>query len=235
MSRIFLTGDIHGEISVNRLSGKNWPEGRKLSKQDYLIILGDFGLLWKMQPDRNEVYWLNWLQSRSWTTLFIPGNHENYFRLKQLENVKMFGSEAQKVSDSVFMLKRGEVYTIENKKFFCMGGARSHDKAYRREFISWWPEEEPSQAECEKGLQNLQDHKNKVDYILGHTSSTSAVKRLGEICGQDFSSKSENLNKYFDVVCEMVKFKKFFFGHFHVDENIDGIFHCLYKDIIEIG
>ena len=190
-NRLFLCGDIHGEISINRLSGKNWPEGRTLSKQDYLIILGDFGLLWKMQPDRNEIYWLDWLHERPWTTLFIPGNHENYFRLNKLESIEMFSSKVGKVNDSVFMLKRGEIYEINDKAFFCMGGAKSIDKLQRREFISWWPEEEPNQAECEKGLQNLHEHQNKVDSILGHTSSTSAVKRLGEIVKQDFGNKQE--------------------------------------------
>lgn len=146
----------------------------------------------------------------------------------------MFGDSVGKITDSIFHLKRGRVYNICGKKFFCMGGAKSVDKIYRKEFISWWSEEEPNFTELELGLENLSKHNNRVDFILGHTSSTSAIKRLGEICKFDFSPKSENLNEYFDSICSFVSFTKFYFGHFHADENIDGIFHCLFEDIIEI-
>ena len=77
---IWITGDIHGEIDISKISGKKWPEGKALSKNDYLIICGDFGFLWYEQPDKTEEWWIDWLNQRSWTTLFIDGNHENHYR-----------------------------------------------------------------------------------------------------------------------------------------------------------
>lgn len=232
MPRIFITGDIHGDPF--RFSHKNWPEGKELTKDDYVIVLGDFGMIWMNEPDKDEIYKLQWLSDKSWTTLFLDGNHENHLRLNKFPEVEMFGDRVGKITDSIFHLKRGRVYNICGKKFFCMGGAKSVDKIYRREFISWWTEEEPNWLELELGLENLSKHNNCVDFILGHTSSISVIKRLGEICKFDFSPKSESLNAYFEKICSFVSFRKMFFGHFHADENIDGVFHCLFEDIIEI-
>ena len=42
---IYITGDIHGDIDIHKLSKHNFPEGQALTKEDYLIICGDFGLI----------------------------------------------------------------------------------------------------------------------------------------------------------------------------------------------
>jgi len=169
MSRLFITGDTHGEMSIGRLSHTNWPEGRTLTKDDYVIIAGDFGLLWCGVPDKVEKYWIKWLNEKPWTTLFIDGNHDNHERLNSLENAYRFGSDVGKVSDSVFHLRRGEVYKIAGHRIFTFGGAVSIDKANRKEHLSWWKEEVPSWAECEHGLKNLSEQKDEVDYIITHT------------------------------------------------------------------
>lgn len=70
---IYLIGDTHGHIELNKLSNKNFPEGKNLTKNDYVIILGDFGLLWK--NDSTFKYWLDFLNNKNYTILFIDGNH----------------------------------------------------------------------------------------------------------------------------------------------------------------
>ena len=232
MSRIFVTGDTHGDFT--RFSGKNWKIGKDLTKADFVIICGDFGGIWLNTPDRNETYWLDWLSNKPWATLFVDGNHENFIRLNKLEQVQMFGDVVGKASDSIFHLKRGRVYVINGLKFFTMGGAKSIDKNRRIEYISWWPDEEPNWEELDFGLSNLENHGFEVDYIITHTAPTEVIKRLGNICKVSFGDKLENLNKYFEVVCYRTNFTKFWFGHFHEDENIDGIYHSLYTDIVEI-
>ena len=42
--KIFVTGDLHGEEGISRLSAKNWPVGRRLTKEDVVLVAGDFGL-----------------------------------------------------------------------------------------------------------------------------------------------------------------------------------------------
>lgn len=43
---IFITGDTHGGIDIKKLSSRNFPKGKKLTKNDFLIITGDFGFVW---------------------------------------------------------------------------------------------------------------------------------------------------------------------------------------------
>lgn len=45
-NQIYVTGDIHGEIDIGKLDTKNFQAAKKLSKNDYLIVAGDFGLPW---------------------------------------------------------------------------------------------------------------------------------------------------------------------------------------------
>lgn len=81
MSRVFLTGDIHGDIS--RLL--KWDTGKSLEKTDYLIILGDFGLIFENRFNSDgtirELEKIKQLGDLPFTTLFIDGNHENFNRL----------------------------------------------------------------------------------------------------------------------------------------------------------
>lgn len=79
MNRIFVTGDLHGQIDIRKLNKRNFPIQDELTKEDYLIIVGDFGLVW--HDTKEEQYWTKWLSTRNFTTLFIDGNHENFDRL----------------------------------------------------------------------------------------------------------------------------------------------------------
>ena len=74
---IFLTGDTHGDFS--RLRPEVFREQERLSKEDYVIICGDFGSIW--DGSDTEQQWLDWLADRPFTTLFVDGNHENYVRM----------------------------------------------------------------------------------------------------------------------------------------------------------
>ena len=44
MGRIYVTGDIHAE--PDRFNTENFPEQKELTRDDYMIICGDFGLVW---------------------------------------------------------------------------------------------------------------------------------------------------------------------------------------------
>lgn len=39
---IFITGDTHANIDISKLSVKNFPKQKDLSKNDYLIVCGDY-------------------------------------------------------------------------------------------------------------------------------------------------------------------------------------------------
>ena len=227
---IYLTGDTHGEF--NRLSYKNFPDGKNLTKDDYVIILGDFGGIWNLQESAKEQRILSWLNDRNFTVLFIDGNHENFDRLisNEFKKVNMFNNEVKQISDSVFYLQRGHVYEINGKSFFVMGGATSIDKNSRVPGISWWSQEIPTTFEFEFGLDQLVRYDNKVDYILGHTTSLNYIEN-------NIKPRwllPDPVSEYFNVIEETVEFKRFYFGHWHMDK--DDIKHrALYKDIILLG
>lgn len=229
--RVFVTGDTHIPIDIKKLGSGLFPQGKELSKDDVVIIVGDFGLLWGPTMDKEEEYWLNWLSDKPWTTLFCDGNHENHFRLSQLPSKEMFGADVGVVSDSIFHLRRGRVYRIDNFKTFVMGGAESHDKEHRVENISWWKEEIPSYSEFDQGLQNLEDNDNEVDLILTHT----APKRIVDSVFSFTKKGNDPTCKFFDTLLDRVQFGHWFCGHFHVDKTVFDQFTFLYNRVIEIS
>ena len=52
------------------------------------------------------------------------------------------------------------------------------DKMSRSEGIDWFPEEMPSKAEYQEGMDNLEQADFKVDYIITHTAPTEVVSKL---------------------------------------------------------
>ena len=120
---IFMTGDTHGDFS--RLRPVAFREQGGLTKDDYLIICGDFGGVW--DGSEIEQQWLDWLEDRSFTTLFVSGNHENYDLLRSYPTSVWHGGLVQPIRPSVLHLMRGQLYEICGKKIFTMGGASSHD------------------------------------------------------------------------------------------------------------
>lgn len=227
---IYLTGDLHGNVDFIKLINFHDHKASHLTKKDYLIILGDFGLIWSHDTENTigekEKKLIKRLNSWNWTTLFIDGNHENHDRLNSYPEVEMFGSKVGKIADSIFHLKRGHIYNIEEKKFFVFGGGLSVDKEYRIPGISWWPNELPSREEIEFGLDNLNAHQNKVDYILTHESPRRFIPDiLGKIDPRLPESAKYNspVAKFLDIIYEQNSFEKWFCGHYHEDKTIDNL------------
>ena len=221
-------GDMHGFIGLHNLGSEMWPEGVKLTKDDYLIILGDFGLVWS--NDKNHDNWLSWLNNRPWTTLFIDGNHENFDLLATYPIEKWHGGKIQKISSSIFHLMRGQVFEIEGKTFFTFGGAASVDRCNRTPGISWWYQEIPNAEEINEALHNLSTHDNSVDYVLTHTCPSDMVRSACPPC--TYFMKLEDPTT--DILSEFEKiltFKHWYFGHFHTEKKINEKFTVMYESI----
>lgn len=141
MGSIWVTGDTHGDYS--RFCKAPFPIQNEMTRDDYIIICGDFGI-W--DDSKSQQYKLDELDARNFTTLFVDGNHENYDMLCTEQYKKFmrgeswedadcgdfpiipkFGGYVQQVRPNIFHLMRGEVYEIHGKKIFVFGGAASHD------------------------------------------------------------------------------------------------------------
>ena len=253
---VWITGDIHG--NPHRLSSDIFPEQKDMTKEDVVIILGDFGLVWDYKGEnKTEKYWLDWLEKKSFTTLFVDGNHECFDRLDTYPVEEWHGGKVNFIRPSVIHLMRGQIFTIEDKTFFTFGGASSHDISagilepddpdykkkkkrldkdpyalYRINHVSWWERELPNEEEMEEGFINLGKRKNKVDYIITHSPYTSLLKHMGDGSRQ---YKSDRLTDYLEKIKDRVDYKAWIFGHMHMNQS----FHwdrstCLYEQIIQI-
>lgn len=103
---IFITGDIHGDPT--RFSINNFPEQKEITRDDFVIICGDFGLIWAQEESKREKYWLDWLEDKPYTTLFVDGNHENFARLNACPVENWHGGKVHKIREHVIHLMRGE-------------------------------------------------------------------------------------------------------------------------------
>lgn len=245
---VYITGDTHTDW-MSRLNVNAFPEQKKLTKEDYVIICGDFGI-W--DDSKRERYNLDWLDDKPFTTLFVSGNHENYDILDNLEISEWHGGFVNFVRKSVIHLMRGQVFNIEDKTFFTFGGASSHDISagilepdgpnfkekkkqldkdpfalYRINHVSWWERELPSENEMEMGLDNLQKENNKVDYIITHSPYTSLLKQMD---GGTGLYKNDLLTDYLEEVKEKTHYRNWFFGHMHENKNFPSEHAtCLYE------
>jgi predicted phosphodiesterase len=231
MAKIFITGDIHGTISVNRLSTDGFLEGKELTKDDFVIIAGDFGLIWS--GDKEDRHWLKWLNEKPWTTLFIDGNHENFDLLEAYPIEEWNGGKARKIMPYIWHLTRGQMFTLHGKKFFTFGGAASIDKHHRTEGKSWWAREMPSAEEYDEGLDILEKHGWKTDYVITHTCSTTSLLWIADKFGLYYKPEDES-NRYLDIIHEKLDYKHWFFGHFHENMNLPDRQALLYDNIIQL-
>lgn len=232
---IYLTADLHGDYETRRLATQNFKEQKNLTKNDYVIVAGDFGLVWSNKKSKyypQEKYWLDWLNKRNFTTLFIPGNHENYDMLLSSEfpKVPMFDDEVKKIHSNIFMLQTGHVYNIDGIKTFAFGGGMSIDKHRRTEHISWWREEIPSYSEMKMGLENLAKINNNVDVIVSHATHRKMFESLNLF---DIGKETDPLIPYLTQVQENTNYKFWVNGHYHIDKmHIPSKTASLYQNIV---
>ncbi|MCL2705503.1 MAG: metallophosphoesterase [Spirochaetaceae bacterium] len=226
---IYVTGDTHGGIDISKLSDKYFKEQTSLTKQDYLIIAGDFGFIWEKKV---QEYWVNWFEGKNFTTLFVDGNHENFDLINSYKTELWNNGKIHKISNSIKHLTRGQIFTIDNRKIFSFGGARSIDKALRREGVSWWKEEMPSKEEYNEAIENLNKNDWKVDYIITHTAPTSIIHVMET--DHEVYNKENELSDFLEEIEKKVKYKKWFFGHYHLDKNINNKCYALYQNIIKL-
>lgn len=223
---IFITGDTHCPIDIHKLNKSNFNDN-DLTKNDYLIICGDAGLVWYGRNKEDE-WWQKWLNKKNFTTLFIDGNHENHNKLDEMPVEIWNGGEVHKLKDSVYHLMRGQVFEIDGLKFFTMGGAESTDKEYRKENVSWWAREMPSDEEYQEGLMNLDKHNWEVDYVITHAAPDNIQYRL---CPW---YKHNKLSNFLFTIDKDLKFKHWYFGHYHDDRQIDDEHTLVFNNIIRI-
>lgn len=250
---IYVTGDCHQNF--RKFNTKIFPEQKEMTKEDYVIVCGDFGGVWNKEVEnKEEKHLLDWLEEKPFTTLFVDGNHENFDRLYSYPVELWHGGKVHKIRPSVIHLMRGQIYEIDGKRFFTFGGASSHDiesgilepedpdfkekkkwldrewRSYRVDHITWWAQELPSEEEMQEGRANLAAHDNQVDFIVTHCCATSTQMLIDEQ-----KLKPDIETDYLEEIKQTIQFKKWFFGHYHDNRNVSKKEILIYEQFVRIG
>lgn len=222
---VYVTGDIHSGLDMDSI--RSWEKGEQ---GDYLIVAGDFGLPWT--GDDVEEKDIRWLEARPYKVLFVDGNHERYDYLRERPIEKWHGGLVQRLrpGSPILRLMRGEIYEIDGSTVFTMGGATSADKMWRHPGEDWWPCELPNKQNFKEACTKLSAIDWKVDYVVSHTCATSFLEAtMGR------SGEPDRLTDFFDELEKRLKFKHWYYGHFHQDRDIDDRHTVLYDEIVPLG
>ncbi len=224
---IYVTGDTHGFKDFFKLLA---PELSSLTKDDYVVICGDIGVLF---DTKSAPYSKNLYSYLPFTVLFVDGNHENFDLINSYPVEEWNGGKVHKITPSVIHLMRGQVFKLEGKSFFTFGGALSFDKLRRKEGESWWRAEMPDENDYAEALKNLEKTNFKVDYILSHDCPTHLMKEVAF-----FSMKLQHegiiiskSNEYLEEFSKKIDFSHWYFAHYHLDVSFEEKYDCLYNNI----
>lgn len=223
MGRLFVTGDTHQYIDIDKLYDFRIEE--ELTKDDILIILGDAGLVFNNDSER-EKRWRKWFNDRNFTTVCVRGNHDNPIAIRQYPIVNRYGGELYQIEDSVFYVQDSAVYDFNGHICLCVNGADSIDMYERKEGINWWREERITQKQVDIAIENALCYSRPINFVLSHTGGSEVCRNLG------FKPTISDL--MLDKVLNTVDYSKHFCGHYHKDVYINHNERVVFDDIIEV-
>lgn len=231
---LYITGDVHGNVR-SRFNFKFWPELMDCTKDDDMLILGDFGLPFGInhpafdaeQTKKDFHYMFN----APWgTTYALLGNHDDRDFIADFDSYRqdVQGTSLVKVGNIIY-IDVPCVLDIQGHHCLCIPGAKSHDMWARTEHLNWWANEE---IDIGKAEEVVSGHCNdSFDFVFTHDSPGHLISRFVPTEGEE----------YLDEVADSVDFGRWFFGHMHRD-NLTYEYHlqkfedytCLYDDIVKV-
>ena len=220
--KLYVTGDCHGEES--RMTYSGFAYNKDLGEGDILFCCGG----WEYISDDSyrERRFLEYLaEEKPYTICWVDGNHENFDLINQYPIEMWNGGKVHVIrrnkqySPKIIHLMRGQVFNIYGYKFFTFGGAYSVDKYMRTPGLSWWEQEIPTNDEMEEGIRNLEANNNEVDYILTYAAPVDTMAMFNQI-----NEHEKRLNNYLEYVREHTKYKHWYMGNLHRDEDVCYLF-----------
>lgn len=223
---LFVTGDTHGQYDFEKMT-RFAKENPDVTRDDYVLIAGDFSAIWSADTLENE---LKPYCDLPYTVLFIDGNHENFDILEKYPEEEWHGGRVHRIKPNIIHLMRGMVFEIDGVTVFTLGGAASIDKEVRTEGLDWWRREQPTELELAAGLENLKRYGNTVDYIVTHTCCSRALAYPPLDVMQNFPA-----NKLLAKIDKVVKFKHWYFGHYHFDAELTADLTVIYQNFVRLA
>ena len=224
---VYITGDIHGD--PRRIV--EFSEKFDVTRQDIIVILGDVGANYDVGP-RDE--WMKGvLAGISPTILCIHGNHEarpetvpGYVE-KQWNGGSVF---VQPEYPNLLFAKDGEIYSLNGKRCFAIGGAYSVDKHIRlvRRW-AWFPDEQPS--EQIKAYVEQQLSENQIDVVFSHTCPEQYKPVECFLPGIDQSEVDDSTERWLGELEQSINYSAWYCGHWHINKRIAKM-HFLFEDVV---
>lgn len=232
-NRVFLTGDTHGDLTKIIDFIKRFD----LKSRDNIIILGDFGIFWRKDKKDSE-YWINYYEENcnDVDLYWIDGNHENFDIINSWNINKNLIYDNSK---HIHYCPRGfETFIdidcgdhIEARKALFIGGADSVDKFRRINHLSWWENE----TITDKDIENI---KGSYYYVFSHCCPRSVFEdNKVFLCTISNINENNTIHQSEDKLEELknkILVKEWWFGHYHVNRDLDNGYHCLLDDFIEL-
>ncbi len=183
---LVIIGDVHGKTSQYLNIARQYK---------YSIQIGDFDFKYdaikKMDANRHKL---------------LPGNHDNY-------NILLSGEVPNYLGDFGILNIDGFPY---DGKIFYLRGAWSIDQKYRKQGVSWWPEEEITIEQGYKALELYE--KEKPQFVITHEAPHELIKNkiigLYDICIETRTGML--LQRMFEIH----KPKVWVHGHHHVFKDV---------------
>ncbi len=229
---IYITGDTHRNIGRFMKGNPEYIHDIIWTEKDILVVAGDFGFVFLDTPQEKD--WLDWLErEKPYTICFVDGNHENHPKIAEYPEEEWCGGRIHRIRKNILHLMRGQVYDIDGKKFFTMGGAYSIDRATRVLGYSYWDEEIPCDEEYKEASRNLKNNNYMIDYVITHTAPREIIRQMG----YSANPHDYELTGFLEYVMYECKdsIKTWFFGHWHEDREIyEGKFRALLNDVVSV-
>lgn len=230
--RWFVTGDTHGDWSKiwDWLIRMNFDQNKNIN----VIILGDAGLYWKFDKKDAESIIKHHENNFKAHIFFLDGNHENFDILKTLQ---ITPDGVAHISEHIHYLPRGfcgwlQITSDYGLKIAVCGGADSIDQGRRLKGISWWEDEKITQKDIDK---INQEH---YDYVLTHCCPRSVFEQnkiyLANLTNIPATSILHDSEDMLEQLKNKITFRKWLFGHYHIDKELDNNFICVFNDFIEL-
>lgn len=233
INRVFIGGDIHGEVSKI----KKFCEMEQTTTEDILILLGDVGLNYTL--DKYDKMFKEYISKLPITILCIHGNHEERpanigsYLIKSYEDFGCNCWVEENYPNIIFPFD-GKM-TIKNKTFLVMGGAYSVDKYYRLLSFKKWFKSEQMSEETKNYIRRLVSSQKDYDYVLTHTAPVSEEPTYLFLAGIDQDSVEKDMEIFLEEIKNKINFKHWYFGHYHDDKNFKPKFTILYNNFINLG
>lgn len=195
---LWLLSDLHGRLDLpgwKAYHDRNDPE-------DVLILLGDICL---NDPSReNNGCFTKTVLSSEKNIWLIAGNHDDENNLASLPEEEWNGGKIHRLGKNVLHLMSGYVYALDGLRVLVLGGTSGTI----------------SEEEILRTYSSLQEHDNKVHYILTH-----------DYYRREPDKRDTAFEKLMGYIDDNVSYEMWYCGHHHLNKRLNEKHTVVYDEL----